>query len=658
MKDPGSFTIPCSIGKYEFKKALCDSGASINLMPLLVVQRLSLGELTPTTITLQMADRSMAQPEGILEDVLVKVGKFVFPMDFFVMKMEEDTQVPLLLGSPFLATRAALIDVQKGELTLRVRDEAVQFNINRSLEHPNVKSDSCMAVRNTSLLNDELNSDCIIQHSINEIEMNFQYLESFDCEVLPSNLFNKETISSINENNQDEESSQEQKTHEEETSVEGLTLKELPSHLKYEFLEPGKRKPVIISAALTEAEEQKLLVILRKYKEAIAWLIEDLKGISPSIYMHKILLEDNAKTSIEHQRMLNPVMKEVVRKEFLKWLNAGFIYAISDSSWVSPVHVVPKKGGFTVIRNEKNELIPTRTVTGWRVCIDYRKLNTATRKDHFPLPFIDQMLDRLAGHPHFCFLDGYSGYNQIAIALEDQEKTTFTCPFGTFAFRRMPFGLCNAPGTFQRCMMSIFSDLAEEVMEIFMDDFTVYGSSFKQCLHNLGTVLQRCKDKNLALNWEKCHFMVTEGIVLGHMISAAGLEVDQAKVSIIRDLMPPTTVKGIRSFLGHAGFYRRFIRDFSKIARPLCRLLEKDTKFHFDEACQKAFGEIKFRLDEAPIMAKPDWNREFEIMCDASDFAMGLYWDRKMKKRSRPSTMLEKPLMKHKKITLLLKRRC
>ena len=383
-------------------------------------------------------------------------------------------------------------------------------------------------------------------------------------------------------------------------------MKELPNHLKYVFLEPEKRKLVIISATLIESKEQKLLEILRKYKEAIAWSIEDLKGISPSICMHKILLNDNAKTSIEHQRRLNPVMKEVVRKEVLKWLNAGFIYAISYSSWVSPVHVVPKKGGFTVIRNEKNELVPTRTVRGWRVCIDYRKLNTATRKDHFPLPFIDQMLDRLAGHPHFCFLDEYSGYNQIVIAPEDQEKTTFTCPFGTFAFRRMSFGLCNALGTFQRCMMSIFSALAEEVMEIFMDDFTVHGSSFEQCLHNLGTVLQRCQDKNLALNWEKCHFMVTEGIVLGRMISVAGLEVDQAKFSIIKNLMPPTTVKGIRSFLGHAGFYIRFIRDFSKIARPLCKLLEKDTKLKFDESCHNSFEKIKSRLVEAPIMAKPD----------------------------------------------------
>ena len=207
---------------------------------------------------------------------------------------------------------------------------------------------------------------------------------------------------------------------EENKSSEGLILKELPEHLKYAFLQPEKGKPVIISAGLTKMEEQNLLETLRKYKEAIAWSIEDLKGISPSNCMHKILLKENARTSIEHQRRLNPVMKEVVRKEVLKWLNASFIYAISDSPWVSPIHMVPKKGGFIVIRNEKNELIPIRTVIGWRVCIDYGKLNTATIKDHYPLPFIDQMLDKLARHSHYYFLDGYSGYNQIAIAPEDQ----------------------------------------------------------------------------------------------------------------------------------------------------------------------------------------------------------------------------------------------
>ena len=320
-----------------------------------------------------------------------------------------------------------MIDVQKGELTLKVGEEAVNFNLNKGLEQLDVDAGSCMAVENSSHISVELNFDCNLQHSINEIEINFQYLESINYELLPSSLQNKETVLSLNENSQEHVCNKEHKATKQETKAEGLILKELPSHLKYAFLEPEKGKPVIISAALTEIEEEKLLKILRKYKEAIAWSIEDLKGINPSICIHKIFLNDDARTSIKHRRRLNLVMKDVVRKEVLKWLNAGFIYAISDSSWVSLVHVVPKKGGFTVIINEKNELIPTRTVTRWRVCIDFRKLNTATRKDHFPLPFIDQMLDRLAKHPHFYFLDGYSGYNQIAIAPEDQEKTTFTC---------------------------------------------------------------------------------------------------------------------------------------------------------------------------------------------------------------------------------------
>ena len=570
-----------------------------------------------------MADRTMAKPEGVIEDVLVKVGKFVFPVDFIILDIEEDSQVPLLLGRPFLATGAALIDMQKGVLTLRVREEAADFNLLQSLKNLDTDREDYKLVDDVYLKNSDCYYDCNTQLPINENEMNFQYLEGVNSDFPHISLHSTEKVLSLKQNSMNNGDNNEEKEFHQETSVEGLVLKELPSHLNYAYLEIPKSKPVIISARLSDAEEQKLLKILKNYQESIAWSIDELKGISPSICMHKILLEENAKPSVEHQRRLNPVMKEVVRKEVLKWLNAGFIYAISDSPWVSPVHVVPKKGGLTMIRNEKNDLIPTRTVTGWRVSIDNRKLNTATRKDHFPLPFIDQMLDRLAGHPHFCFLDGYSGYNQIAIAPEDQEKTTFTCPYGTFAFRRMPFGLCNAPASFQRSMMFMFSDLVEEAMEIFMDDFTVYGSSFEHCLNNLETVLQRCKDKQLALNWEKCHFMVTEVIVLGHKIYATGLEVDQSKVSIIKTLAPPTTVKGIRSFLGHAGFYRKFIKDFSKIARPLCILLEKDTRFNFDDSCKAAFEEIKIRLVQAPIMAAPEWDQGFEIMCDASDFAMG-----------------------------------
>ncbi|GJQ92871.1 reverse transcriptase domain-containing protein [Tanacetum coccineum] len=187
----------------------------------------------------------------------------------------------------------------------------------------------------------------------------------------------------------------------------------------------------------------------------------------------------------------------------------------------------------------------------------------------------------------------------------------------------MPFGLCNAPGTFQRCMMAIFQDMIKETMEDFMDDFSVFRDSFSSCLSYLDKMLKRCEDTNLVLNWEKCHFMVKEGIVLGHKISKSGIEVDKAKVDVIATLPHPTFVKGIRSFLGHVGFYRRFIQDFSKIARPMTHLLEKDTPFIFSKECIESFNLLKKKLTEAPILVAPDWDLPFEIMCDASDYAVG-----------------------------------
>ena len=359
------------------------------------------------------------------------------------------------------------------------------------------------------------------------------------------------------------------------------------------------------------------------------------------------------------QTKLNPHMQEVVRAEVLKLLQAGIIYPISDSTWVSPTQIVPKKSGITTVHNEKDEEIPTSLTTGWRVCIVYRRLNEVTRKDHFSLPFMDQLLERISSHSFYCFLDGYSGYFQIEIAAEDQGKTTFTCPFGTYAYRRMLFGLCNAPTTFQRCMLSIFSNLVERIMEVYMDDITVYGENFEECLVNLETILHRCIEKNLVFNWEKGHFMVSQGIVLGHIISEKGIEVDKTKVDMISKLPPPTNVKTVRQFLGHAGFYRRFIQDFSKIAKPLYKLLEKDATFEWNSECQQRFEELKAYLTTAPIVSAPNWKLPFEVMCDASDLAVGavlgqraegkpyvVYYARKtLNEAQRNYTTTEKELM-------------
>ncbi|GJW13937.1 reverse transcriptase domain-containing protein [Tanacetum coccineum] len=257
-----------------------------------------------------------------------------------------------------------------------------------------------------------------------------------------------------------------------------LELKPLPDNLEYVFLEEPSFLPVIISSQLSAQNKGKLVSVLKKHKEAFAWKTTDIPGICPSFCKHKIQLMDDKNPLSKKQRRLNPNMQEVVKKEIVKLLDTGIIYPIADSPWVSPIHCVPKKGGITVVTNKNDELVPTRTVTGWRVCIDYRKLNEATAKDHFPLPFMDQMLERLTGNKYFCFLDGFSGYFQIPVDPNDQEKTTFICPFRTYAT------------TFQRCMLTIFHDMIEEFVEVFMDDFSVFGNSFDKCLNNLNLMLQ------------------------------------------------------------------------------------------------------------------------------------------------------------------------
>ena len=271
------------------------------------------------------------------------------------MKMTKElSQAPIILGRPFLATAKAVTDWGKGEVILKVGEHTVKVDINKLMKYPSRASEDLGAI--------DFADDQDIDECVEEVMM---INEEARYEELPMDEPN-------------------------------LELKTLPSTLKYAFLDDKKAKPVIISSKLDLKQEEKLLEVLRKNKEAIGWTLTDLKG-----------LEDESRPVREAQRRLDPRVSEAVKEEILKWLNAEIIYPISDSQWVSPVHVVPKKAGVTVTMNEKGEEIQTRLPTKWRVCIDYRKLNSATKKDHFPLPFIDQILDRLAGSNYLCFLDGY-----------------------------------------------------------------------------------------------------------------------------------------------------------------------------------------------------------------------------------------------------------
>nr|GEU83851.1 hypothetical protein [Tanacetum cinerariifolium] len=544
LGDLGKFFILCDFPGMAECLALADLDASINLMPFSMWKRLSLPDLTPSCMTLELADRLISRPVGVVEDVYVKVGLFHFLADFIVVDFDTDPRVPFILGRSFLKTRRALIYVFEGELTLRVGKVAITFNLDQtsrysanysdmtakridiidmaceeyshevfgfsdtissgnptSYDDPIVSATSSTLTpfKNSGFLLEEVDAFLAIEDEPISSKFQQSYLDpEGDILLLKAFLNDDPSLPHLNQRNYMPEVCKELKICEAKSDKSlvdeppVVELKALPPHPKYAFLEGDDKLPVI------------------------AWKLFDIKGINLEFCTHKILMEEDFTPAVQHQRRVNPRIHDVIKQEVIKLLDAGLIYPISNSPWVSLVHCVPKKGGFTVVENEDNELIMTR--------------------------------------------------------------------------------------------------------------------------------LKRCLKDVLCLNWEKSHFMVREGIVLVHKISKQGIEVDKAKVDVISKQPHSTTVRVIRSFLGHAGFHRHFIKDFSKIARTMTRLLEKDTPFIFSQECVDAFQTLKRKLAEAPILIAPDWDMPFELMCDASDFAIGAVLRKRQDKNFRPTHYASKTM--------------
>nr|GEV79348.1 reverse transcriptase domain-containing protein [Tanacetum cinerariifolium] len=503
LGDPDKFLIPCDFPGMDVYHALADLGASINLMPLSIWKKLSLPELTPTRMTLELVDQSIIRPKGVAKDVFVKVGKFYFPTDFVVVDFDADPRVPLILERSFLRTGRTLIDVCGEKITIRVNDKAITFNLNQTTRYSSTYDD--MSVNRIDVIdvtseeyaqemlgfsknsmggNPTPTSEPIIFDSspsltpfkgsefiLEEIlkdDLISPKIDHADCDpegdiFLIENLLNDDPFQLSPLDLKQEEVAKEKSSIEEPSELE---LKDLPSHLEYAYLEGTDKLPVIIAKGLKDDEKEALLKVLKSHKRVIAWKINDIKGIDPRFCTHKIFMEEDYKPTVQSQRRVNSKIHE-------------------NAFW-----------------------------------------------------------------PLQCSWDIPKVYD------------------------------------------AIFHDMIEETMEVFMDDFSVFKDSFSSCLSYLDTMLQR-------------------------------LEVDRAKVDIIAKLPHPTTVKGVTSFLGHAGFYRRFIQDFSKIARPMTHLLEKETPFVFYKDCINAFETLKKKLTKAPILVVPDWNLPFELMCDASNFAIG-----------------------------------
>nr|GEU91711.1 DNA-directed DNA polymerase [Tanacetum cinerariifolium] len=416
-------------------------------------------------MNLELVDHSISRPVGVAEDVYVKVGTFHFPADFVVVDFDADPRVPLILGRSFLKTERDLIDVFKGEPTLRISKEAITFNLDQTSRY-------------------SANYNDMTENQIDVIDM---ACEEYSQEVLDFS----DVIKSSNPT----------PYYDPIVSTSSLTLtplgdsdfllREVDAFLAleddatslevnqfYVDTEGDDKLPVIIVKDLSVDEKTTLITVLKSHKRAIAWKLSDIKGINLEFCTHKILMEEDFEPAVQHQRRVNPKIHDVIKNEVLKLLDAGLIYPIFDSPWVSPVHYVPKKGGFTVVKNEENELIPTHLVTGWRVCIDYQKM------------------------------------------------------------------------------------------------------------------LKRCEDTNLCLNWEKSHFMVKEGIVLGHKISKNGIEVDKAKVDVIAKLPQPTTIKGVYTARKPLTFSRLATMDPPGDIKARTTLPRSDHETHF---CNDQFAKVMLK---------------------------------------------------------------
>nr|GEY61735.1 reverse transcriptase domain-containing protein [Tanacetum cinerariifolium] len=537
-------------------------------------QELSLPDLSPACMTLELTDRSISRPVGVAEDVYVKVGTFYFLADFVIVDFDANPRVPLILERSFLKTGRALIDMFEGELTLRVGKEVITFNLDQTLRYSSNYID--MTENRIDVIDmacEEYSQEVLYYSNVITSSNPTPY---YDLIVSTTSLTltpfeNTNYLPKVRKELKICEAKSDKSSIDEPPKVE---LKDLPPYLEYVFLEGDDKLPVIIAKDLSVEEKTALITVLKSHKRAIAWKLSDIK--------------DQEKTTFTC-----PYEMFAYRRMPFRLCNAPGMF-----QWcmMAIFH--------DMIEKTMEVFMDDLSVFGnsFQICLSHLGKMLKRCKD------INLCLNWEKSH---------------FMVKEDQEKTTFTCPYETFAYSCMPFGLCNEPDMFQRCIMAIFHDMIKKTMEVFMDDFLVFENSFQACLSHLEKMLKRFEDTNLCLNWEKSHFMVKECIVLDHKISKEGIKVDKAKVDVIAKLPHPTTVKGIRSFLGHADFYRRFIKDFSKIARPMTRLLEKDTPFLFSKECVEAFQTLKRKLIEVSILIAPDWDMPFELMCDASDFAIG-----------------------------------
>ena len=631
--DPGAPTIDVTIDGVMVTGVQVDGGSSVNLMNSETMHGLDMKNLVPTSLILRMADQSRVKPMGILRSVITTIAGIQYPIDYIVFKLNNSSlSYPILLGRPWLYQAKAKNDWGRGTLTIGKGKNKTSLQMYPVVYHGETQLEENEVTSDQEYDSDTDSGDEIpnptqvfpkhlpVRHvQFSEMGRPYKGLGPGEYLITQEDVTDSDHALAKWMNNVysvTQESELETTSDPLEEDGQVTDTLQLPEHVNKDTCqnlnlgddEHTQNIRLYKGLPKLELKYSHTSDFFIRNKKVFAWTYKDLRGIPPDVCEHKIILEDNAAPIRQRQHRLNPKYSLMVKEELNKLLEAGFIYPIPHSEWVSPIVMVPKKNGKI------------------RICQDFRKLNAVTKKDYFPLPFTDSILDAVTGHECYSFLDGFSGYNQVQIAMEDRIKTTFTTDWGTYAYTVMPFGLCNAPATFQRAMTVAFQDYLRHFMEIFLDDFCVFSTkeTHAECLSKC---FAQCKKYGISLNAAKCQFLVPCGKLLGHIVSIHGIMVDPAKVAVIINLPLPDSVTEVRAFLGHVGYYRRYIFAYAILALPLTQLLKKTTeegiKPIWTKECSIAFQEIKQRLITAPVLISPNWDKEFQVYVDASNVAIG-----------------------------------
>lgn len=561
--------VEATINGCEVGGCLIDGGAAINVISSWFMNEAGLEPNKFSTIRLKVADQRCVRSLGQINQIPVTVNGVTVKLDFHVLDISSGKGgYPMILGRPWLRQVRAVNYWDKGKMKIGTSLNRVSIRVIPESSSDSVETNSSEDYSSSEGQSEESSWDSEPEDN-SSVESDISEAELYAIDVLP------QVVSD---------------------SMQFIDDQDIDQTKQNELLSKVKFGPT-----LTIQEKAELEGLVLEYSDLFVTRHCDLPAIT--VDEHRIELTEDARPVRSRQKRMAPEKMSVLRAELDRLLEGGFITEVKNTEWVSLVVIVPKKGG------------------KWRVCVNYKALNKFTKKDRQPLPHIDELLDEVAGHQMFTFCDGYAGYHQVKVHKDSILYTTFTTPWGTYAYLRMPFGLCNAGGTFQRVQLKIFGPYIGQFIRVYLDDFAVYGDRISHVIQ-VKAAFQKLREHGCSLSPEKCKIGFEEGPLLGHIVFNGGMRVDPDKVKRITEMSRPVSREQVAKLWGTTIYHNRFIPNLAGIGRPISALTSKAVPFVWSDQCEQAFSYIKERLASDPVVRNPVWDKQFIINPSTTEYAV------------------------------------